>query len=126
MADKVTLLVQLEQIEKGIDNLSQKNVALEIKLMQAEEIIKKLLWDLRNRLYDPAKDIERAEKYLGRNEVHFIKEPMTEKQKSCIDWIEETTGAVYEGGSVSDFINEHIEEARFKSELEEEANDPNG
>ena len=54
------------------------------------------------------------------------KQPMTDKQKSCIDWIEETTGAVYEGGSVSDFINEHIEEARFKSELEAEANDPNG
>ena len=54
------------------------------------------------------------------------KQPMTEKQKRCIDWIEETTGAVYEGGSVSDFISEHIEEARFKSELEAEANDPNG
>lgn len=45
------------------------------------------------------------------------KEPMTDKQKSCIDWIEEMTGAVYEGGSVSDFINEHIEEARFQSQL---------
>ena len=54
------------------------------------------------------------------------KEPMTEKQKSCIDWIEETTGAVYEGGSVSEFINEHIEEARFQSELNADANNPNG
>ena len=54
------------------------------------------------------------------------KELMTDKQKSCIDWIEEMTGAVYEGGSVSDFINEHIEEARFQSELNADANNPNG
>lgn len=47
----------------------------------------------------------------------LAKEPMTDKQKRCIDWIEEMTGAVYEGGSVSDFINEHIEEARFQSQL---------
>ena len=51
---------------------------------------------------------------------------MTDKQKRCIDWIEEATGAVYEGGSVSDFINEHIEEARFQSQLYAEAEDPNG
>lgn len=56
----------------------------------------------------------------------MIKEPMTDKQKRCIDWIEEMTGAVYEGGSVSDFIGEHIEEVRFKSQLYAEANDPNG
>lgn len=56
----------------------------------------------------------------------LAKEPMTDKQKSCIDWIEEVTGAVYEGGSVSDFINEHIEEARFQSELNADANNPNG
>lgn len=54
------------------------------------------------------------------------KEPMTDKQKRCIDWIEEVTGAVYEGGSVSDFISEHIEEARFQSELNADANNPNG
>lgn len=54
------------------------------------------------------------------------KESMTDKQKNCIDWIEEMTGAVYEGGNVSDFINEHIEEARFQSELNADANDPNG
>ncbi len=54
------------------------------------------------------------------------KQPITEKQKNCIDWIEKTTGAVYEGGSVSDFISEHIEEARFQSELDAEANDTNG
>lgn len=54
------------------------------------------------------------------------KELMTDKQKSCIDWIEKMTGAVYEGGSVSDFISEHIEEARFQSELNADADDPNG
>ena len=54
------------------------------------------------------------------------KQSMTDKQKSCIDWIEEMTGAVYEGGSVSDFINEHIEEAKFQAQLYAEANDPNG
>ncbi len=56
----------------------------------------------------------------------LAKEPMTDKQKRCIDWIEETTGAVYEGGSVSDFINEHIEEARFQSELNSIAEEQNG
>lgn len=54
------------------------------------------------------------------------KQPMTDKQKKCIDWIEAVTGAVYEGGSVSDFISEHIEEARFQSELNADANNPNG
>ena len=54
------------------------------------------------------------------------KEPMTERQKSCIDWIEEMTGAVYEGGSVSEFINENIEEARFQSELNSIAEEQNG
>ena len=43
MADKVTLLVHLEQIEKGIDNLSQKNVALQIKLLQAVNLLKDFL-----------------------------------------------------------------------------------
>ena len=33
---------------------------------QAQNIIKKLLWDLRNKDFDPAKDIEEAERYLGR------------------------------------------------------------
>ena len=48
------------------------------------------------------------------------------EERPGIDWIEEMTGAVYEGGNVSDFINEHIEEARFQSELNADANDPNG
>ena len=34
---------------------------------RAEEIIKLLLWDLRNKDYNPEKDIEKAEDFLGRN-----------------------------------------------------------
>ncbi len=64
--------------------------------------------------------------FLAYERAECKKQPMTEKQKNCIDWIEEMTGAVYEGGSVSEFINEHIEEARFQSELDAEANDTNG
>ena len=45
---------------------------------------------------------------------------MTERQKNCIEWIEEELGVQYKGENPSDFINEYIEEARFKSELERE------
>lgn len=34
---------------------------------EATEIIKLLLWDLRNRSYNPEKDMARAEELLGRN-----------------------------------------------------------
>lgn len=34
------------------------------QLTNAKEIIKLLLWDLRNRSYEPVKDIERAEQFL--------------------------------------------------------------
>ena len=64
MSDTKTLCEMLETIEGGIDKLSQQNVALEIKLMQSVEIIKHLLWDLRNPTYDPAKDVERAENFI--------------------------------------------------------------
>lgn len=37
---------------------------VEKKLANAKEIIKLLLWDLRNRSYEPVKDIERAEQFL--------------------------------------------------------------
>lgn len=50
-----------------------------------------------------------------------IRPPMTERQKDCIEWIEEELGIEYRGENPSDFIGEHIEEARFKSELEREA-----
>lgn len=146
MSDTKTLCEMLETIEGGIDNLSQKNVALEIKLMQAVELLRKVSsYSMPNTSesyeYWEA-DVEKARTFISEydkreKKIHINtttisdaplmqKEPMTEKQKNCIDWIEKTTGAVYEGGSVSDFINEHIKEARFKSELEEEANDPNG
>ena len=41
---------------------------LETKYGEAEEIIKLLLWDLRNKDFEPTKDIERAEKFLKRDE----------------------------------------------------------
>lgn len=45
---------------------------------------------------------------------------MTERQKKCIEWIEEELGIEYTNENPSDFINEHIEEARFKSAIERE------
>ena len=36
------------------------------KLTKAKEIIKLLLWDLRNHSYNPEKDMSRAEEFLGR------------------------------------------------------------
>ena len=146
MSDTKTLCEMLETIEGGIDKLSQQNVALEIKLMQAVGIINDFLNTTvmveARKMFPKAEFLKKAENFVaeyekGEHKIHINtttisdaplmqKEPMTDKQKRCIDWIEETTGAVYEGGSVSDFINEHIEEEKFKSELEEEANDPNG
>ena len=42
------------------------------KLIEAKEIIKLLLWDLRNRSYEPVKDVERAEQFLkGTEEWHL-------------------------------------------------------
>ena len=41
---------------------------LETKYGEEEEIIKLLLWDLRNKDFEPTKDIERAEKFLKRDE----------------------------------------------------------
>ena len=37
---------------------------LEGQLTEAKEIIKLLLWDLRNRSYQPLKDMEQAEQFL--------------------------------------------------------------
>ena len=39
------------------------------QLAKAKEIIKLLLWDLRNRSYEPVKDVERAEQFLKDSEV---------------------------------------------------------
>ena len=46
----------IEQHTKDVQNLTK-----------AKEIIKLLLWDLRNRSYNPEKDMARAEEFLGRN-----------------------------------------------------------
>ena len=62
---------KLAGAERNRDNLRQlgfptfqscKEYADEIK--QAKEIIKLLLWDLKNRSYQPVKDIEQAEQFL--------------------------------------------------------------
>ena len=50
-----------------ISQLNLDNGELIIELTKAKEIIKLLLWDLRNRSYELVKDVERAEQFL--NEV---------------------------------------------------------
>ena len=35
------------------------------QLTNAKEIIKLLLWDLRNRSYEPVKDVEQAEQFIS-------------------------------------------------------------
>lgn len=50
-----------------IANACKKIAELEKENEQAKEIIKHLLWDLRNKDFDPAKDIEKAEHFLGRD-----------------------------------------------------------
>ena len=42
------------------------------QIEQAKEIIKLLLWDLRNKNYNPAKDIVKAEQFLERNDIKNI------------------------------------------------------
>lgn len=48
-----------EQKTKAVLNMAGR-------IAEAEEIIKLLLWDLRNRSYNPEKDMARAEEFLGR------------------------------------------------------------
>lgn len=43
-------------------------VKLNNDISESKEIIKLLLWDLRNKDFEPTKDIERAEKFLKRDE----------------------------------------------------------
>lgn len=43
------------------NNKLRENIPL---LAKAKEIIKLLLWDLRNRSYEPVKDVEQAEQFL--------------------------------------------------------------
>ena len=62
-----------------INNQDVKIADLEKKIDQAQEIIKHLLWDLHNPGVNPAKDIEKAEHFLGRDKISkeaedFLKE----------------------------------------------------
>ena len=55
----------------AIDKLSGNHplnyiAELESENRKAKEIIKLLLWDLRNRSYEPEKDVEQAEQFLKR------------------------------------------------------------
>jgi hypothetical protein len=56
-----------EQVQKANDEGFARTLQT-IQLTQAKEIIKLLLWDLRNRSYQPLKDIERAEQFLKESE----------------------------------------------------------
>jgi hypothetical protein len=47
--------------------LTEANEQKKEQLTKATEIIKLLLWDLRNHSYNPEKDMARAEEFLGRN-----------------------------------------------------------
>ena len=49
---------------------------------------------------------------------------MTERQRRLVDWIEEMTGVKYEGGNLSEYINEWRPKAEDESrmlQLEHEA-----
>lgn len=63
-----------EEIQKNSEHWYEKykkqqeiNKELVDENEQAKEIIKLLLWDLRNRSYEPVQDIEKAEHFLGRD-----------------------------------------------------------
>ena len=53
-----------EQVQKVIDEGYARTLQT-IQLTEAKEIIKLFSWDLRNRSYEPVKDIEQAEEFLG-------------------------------------------------------------
>ncbi len=52
------------------DNYSKMEQKFYDNLAKAKEIIKLLLWDLRNRSYEPVKDVERAEQFLKENSTY--------------------------------------------------------
>jgi len=60
--ERNTFLAQNEQYEKDLIDFNEQ-------LTTAKEIIKLLLWDIRNRSYEPVKDLERAEQFLKDSEV---------------------------------------------------------
>lgn len=53
-----------EQVQKATDEGYTRTLQT-MQLTKAKEIIKLLLWDLRNRNYEPVKDVERAEQFLS-------------------------------------------------------------
>ena len=70
---KIDTLTQPSPLESMQDVLiTTQKVAYEKQreqLTEAKEIIKLLLWDLRNRSYEPVKDLERAEQFIKDSEV---------------------------------------------------------
>lgn len=60
------LIVDIPSYEKTIIKLTKKVTKLEKENSKSKEIIKLLLWDLRNKNFESAKDIEKAETFLGR------------------------------------------------------------
>ena len=53
--------------DRQLDNWYKEWQKQDKQIEQAKKIIKHLLWDLRNKEYDPEKDIEKAEHFLGRD-----------------------------------------------------------
>ena len=47
--------------------LVEENEQLKAQNTKAQEIIKLLLWDVRNKSYEPVQDVEKAEHFLGRD-----------------------------------------------------------
>ena len=67
--------LKIAYLQGGADEVEKwenKNADLRNQLEQAKEIIKHLLWDLRNKNYNPAKDIKKAEQFLGRYDIKNI------------------------------------------------------
>lgn len=59
-AKQVVLNDFKSRVETVTDRFNKKSS----QLTKAKEIIKLLLWDLRNRSYEPVKDVEQAEQFL--------------------------------------------------------------
>ena len=73
IADLEKKLKESEHNKKTVVHLSECVSDIQDKqLEQAEGIIKLLLWNLRNKYYDPAKDIVKAEQFLERNDIKNI------------------------------------------------------
>lgn len=60
-------LAKTKKLKTRYEKQKEINKELVDENEQAKEIIKLLLWDLRNRSYEPVQDIEKAEHFLGRD-----------------------------------------------------------